>query len=55
MKILIQCESCEASFCVQHDLGERFYTLSYCAFCGEPIEHSYTDEMCDEEDEDESW
>jgi len=52
MKILLQCESCEASFCVQHDLGDRFYTLQFCAFCGEPIEtdDQHRDELEDEDE-----
>ena len=48
MRKQIQCEDCEASYQIKHDMEERYYTVSFCPFCG-----SETDLMDDLEDEEE--
>lgn len=47
---LLQCEECEATFEIKHDLAERYYEVSFCPFCASEIE--IEDELA-EEDEDE--
>lgn len=51
IKKLIQCEECEASFVIHHDLEERYYKISFCPFCSEEIE------LQDQygEDEEDEW
>jgi hydrogenase maturation factor HypF (carbamoyltransferase family) len=48
MRKQIVCEDCEASYQIKHDMEERYYTVSFCPFCG-----AETDLMDDLEDEDE--
>ena len=51
MRKMIQCEACEASYQIKHDMEERYYKVSFCPFCGEE-----TDLMDDlEEDETDEW
>lgn len=50
MRKIIQCEDCEASFQIKHDMEERYYTVSFCPFCGEDID--LMDDMEDEDEED---
>jgi len=33
----IQCEDCEASFQIKHDMEERYYKVSFCPFCGTEV------------------
>ena len=47
---ILQCEDCEASFEVKHDLDEHHYTITFCPFCASEIEL-----MDDLEEEDEDW
>ena len=49
---LIVCESCEAEFKIKHSLNERYYQLSYCPFCGEPIVGEELEDEIEWEDED---
>ena len=46
---ILQCEECEATFEIKHDLAERYYEVSFCPFCGEPIE--LHDELSDDDDD----
>ena len=50
MRKLLQCEECEASFEVKHDMDERYYNVSFCPFCASEI--TLEDEL---EDEVEDW
>jgi hydrogenase maturation factor HypF (carbamoyltransferase family) len=50
MRKLLQCEDCEASFEVKHDMDERYYNVSFCPFCASEI--TLEDEL---EDEVEDW
>ena len=49
MRKILQCEDCEASFEIKHDLEERYYTISFCPFCSAEI--TLEDDLEDEEDE----
>jgi len=49
---LIVCESCEAEFRIKHSLDERYYKISFCPFCAEPLDDEFEDEI-EWEDEDE--
>ena len=46
---LLQCEDCEASFEVKHDMDERYYNVSFCPFCATELE--LMDDLVDEDDE----
>ena len=50
MRKLLQCEECEASFEVKHDMDARYYNVSFCPFCASEI--TLEDEL---EDEVEDW
>ena len=47
---ILQCEDCEASFEIKHDLDEHHYEITYCPFCATELEL-----MDDLEDEDDEW
>jgi len=49
MRKVFQCEACEATYDIKHDLEERYYTVSFCPFCGE--ETTLSDDLEDEDDE----
>ena len=48
---LLQCEECEATFEIKHDLAERYYEVSFCPFCASEI--TFSDDLVDEDLEDE--
>jgi len=48
---LLQCEDCEASFEIKHDLEEHYYKIGYCPFCSSKIE--LEDDL--EDDESDEW
>jgi len=47
---LIVCESCEAEFKIRHSLNERYYSVSFCPFCGEDLDEELEDDLDDEID-----
>ena len=48
---VIECVSCDASFKVQHEMIEHYYTVEYCPFCGEELELEEELEITYDEDE----
>ena len=48
---VIECVSCDASFKVQHDMIEHYYSVEYCPFCGEELELEEELEITYDEDE----
>lgn len=48
MRKILQCEDCEASFEIKHDLEERYYKVSFCPFCATEIE--LEDDLEDEDE-----
>ena len=46
---LLQCEDCEASFELKHDMDDNYYKVTYCPFCSSKLE--LEDDLEDEEDE----
>jgi DNA-directed RNA polymerase subunit RPC12/RpoP len=46
---LLQCEDCEASFELKHDMDDNYYRVTYCPFCSSKLE--LEDDLEDEEDE----
>jgi rRNA maturation endonuclease Nob1 len=53
MHKLIVCLACEAEFNLKHDMGEDYYKIKFCPFCGEELEDHEEYEF--EEDEDEEY
>lgn len=53
----IECEECEAHYKVKHDMSDRHYVVSFCAFCGEELEIEATldDFITDEDEIEEDW
>lgn len=52
--LYIECQDCDATYQIKHDMGER-YEVSYCSFCGGELEDFYDPnqrDMFDEDDED---
>ena len=49
MRKILQCEDCEASFEIKHDLDDNYYEISYCPFCASKI--TLEDDLEDEEEE----
>ena len=49
MRKLLQCEDCEASFEVKHDMDERYCNVSFCPFCASEI--TLEDDLEEEDDE----
>jgi hypothetical protein len=46
----IECEECEAEFKIKHDMSDRHYVVSFCAFCGTELEiEASLDDFVDEE------
>lgn len=58
--IWIDCQSCEASYQVKHDLSEEHYQVEFCSFCGSKLDEFYDPNQRElnfgeEEDEDLDW
>ena len=32
--INVQCDECQATYTIEHDLEEKLYEIEYCPFCG---------------------
>jgi Zn finger protein HypA/HybF involved in hydrogenase expression len=32
--INVQCDECQATYTIEHDLDEKLYEIEYCPFCG---------------------
>jgi len=32
--INVQCDECQATYTIEHDLEEKLYEIEYCTFCG---------------------
>ena len=37
-----ECNSCDASFNITHDLDTNYYTIHHCPFCGADIDNEET-------------
>lgn len=35
---LLECDACESSFCVEHEMDDKFYSVEWCPFCGASLE-----------------
>lgn len=52
----IECEECEAKFKIKHDMSDRYYVVSFCAFCGAELEiEASLDDFLDEDEIQEDW
>ena len=40
--LFIECESCESTYQLKHDMSERHYQPKYCIFCGEELTEDNT-------------
>ena len=34
--INVQCDECQATYTIEHDLEENIYEVAYCSFCKSP-------------------
>lgn len=59
--LFIECESCESTFQLKHDMSEQHYHVKYCTFCGEeladdntlpPIKELFDDENTNDDTDD---
>ena len=51
--LFIECENCESTYQLKHDMSERHYQPKYCTFCGEELTEYYDPnqrELFDDED-----
>lgn len=53
----VECEECEAEYKIKHDMSDRHYMVTYCAFCGTEldIEPTLDDFITDEDEVEEEW
>lgn len=50
----LQCSECEADFNIHHDMDSGHYKISYCPFCGDPLDPDVVDEGDELEYQDET-
>lgn len=56
--IYVECDKCESTYHIKHDMSENHYAISFCSFCGEKIEEVYDPnqrDMFEEEDDYDGW
>lgn len=50
--LFIECENCESTYQLKHDMSEHHYKPKYCTFCGEELteyyDHAFDDEDIDD-------
>jgi len=51
--IYIECDRCEATYHVKHDMSEDHYQVTYCTFCGDGLDDYYDPNQRELEFEDE--
>lgn len=54
--LYIECQDCEATYQIKHDMSEEHYEVLFCSFCGGSLEEVYDPnqrELFPDEDEDE--
>tara|TARA_B100000497_G_C7502840_1_gene306869 strand:- start:25 stop:207 length:183 start_codon:yes stop_codon:yes gene_type:complete len=39
--LYIECQDCEATYQIKHDMSGEHYEVSFCSFCGEKLEDFY--------------
>ena len=49
---LVVCGSCEAEYRIKHALDDHYYSLSYCPFCGAPMEDEELEDEIEWEEDD---
>ena len=39
--LYIECQDCEATYQIKHDMSEEHYEVLFCSFCGGSLEEVY--------------
>lgn len=50
---LLQCDDCEASFELKHDLDENYYSVTYCPFCATKLD--LQDDLYEPAEDEDEW
>jgi rRNA maturation endonuclease Nob1 len=55
----VECQECEATYQLKHDMSEVHYNMSFCSFCGGRLEDFYDpnqrEMFSDEDGEEVEW